>query len=66
MSSYTDSEIIRIRHRLLDYYTSAEADRWLNEPHLMLDGANALDLIEAGQSAKVDMVLDQLDACVYI
>ena len=65
MADYVEAEIVRIRRRLLDIYTSADADRWLNEPQIQLDGANALDLIEAGQSAKVDMLLDQLDIGTY-
>ena len=56
----------RIRARLAEYYTPAEAEAWLRSPHPLLNGAVARDLIAVGDAAAVDRVLNQLDAGVYL
>lgn len=59
-------EIDRIRQRLADWYTPDEVEMWLTSPQPLLDGAVAADLIAAGEVAKVDHLIDQLESGVYL
>lgn len=52
--------------RLSDYYTPDEARLWLHSKHPMLDQKRAIDLVNAGRSEDVLLVIDQLDTDAYV
>jgi uncharacterized protein (DUF2384 family) len=56
----------RIRTRLAEYYKRHEIDIWLRSPQKLLGGKRACDLINAGQAAEVERLLDQLDSGAYL
>lgn len=56
----------RIRARLADWYSPDEVEAWLHAPHVQLGGETAIDLIRAGRSAEVDLVLDRMDGDGYL
>lgn len=55
-----------IRRRLGEWYSPDEVEAWLHAPQLHLDGAVAIELIRAGDTAPVIAILDRLDAGAYL
>ncbi len=51
--------------RLAEFYEPDEIRLWLHTPHQMLDGARAIDLINAGKIEQVLGVIEALDAGAY-
>lgn len=60
------ADAIHILNRLGEYYTLSEALVWLVAPQPLFDGRSALWLIQQNEREKLDEMLDQLDAGVYL
>ena len=60
------SDLRYIVGRLSEYYTPEEIRTWLFALHPQLDGARAIDVINANRSEEVLRILDRLDADVYL
>jgi len=58
--------IVEVEGRWVEYYTSSEAQEWLNASHPVFNGERACDLIASGRTAEVMRTLDSLDACAYV
>lgn len=64
----TQTVIAELRYvvdRLSDFYTPDEIRLWLHTPHQMLNGARAIELINAGRTQDVLAVIEALDAGAY-
>ncbi len=64
----TQTVIAELRYvvdRLSDFYEPDEIRLWLHTPHQMLDGARAIELINAGRTQEVLAVIEALDAGAY-
>lgn len=60
------NEHAEIHERLLEYYTPGEADEWMSSPHPQLEGKTPNSVIESGDAASVDQILDRLDADAHL
>jgi hypothetical protein len=60
------SDLHYIVCRLQEYYTPDEIRTWLYARHPQLEGARAIDLINQNKSEEVLLILDRLDAEVYL
>jgi uncharacterized protein (DUF2384 family) len=61
----TQTVIAELRYvvdRLSELYTSDETRLWLHTAHPMLNGARAIDLINAGRTEEVLAVIESLDS----
>lgn len=63
--SDVQTDFQRIRQRLSTYYKRHEIDIWLRSPHPMLGGQRACDLLNAGNAAEVERVIDALDSGAF-
>ena len=64
----TQTVIAELRYvvdRLSDFYEPDEIRLWLHTPHQMLNGARAIELINAGRTEDVLAVIETLDAGAY-
>ena len=53
-------------NRLKDYYSANEIRTWLYARHPQLDGKRAIDLINAGKTEDVLVVIDRLESGAYL
>jgi uncharacterized protein (DUF2384 family) len=65
MSENIQDDFQRVRGRLATYYKRHEIDVWLRSPHPMLGGRKACDLLNAGNAAEVERVIDMLDSGAF-
>lgn len=66
MSDTIQDDFQRIRERLAVYYKRHEINLWLRSPHPLLNGRRACDLINTGNFAEVERVIDMLDSGAYL
>lgn len=57
---------LRVMAALAEFYTPEEAETWLTNPHPLLGGRTADELIAAGRIEEVLRLLDQLREGVYL
>lgn len=55
-------EMTRLRKRLLEFYTVADANKWLHSPHPQLDGRVPI----LSSHAEVDAILNRLESDAYL
>ena len=59
------SDLRYVVELLSDFYSPEETRLWLYSKHRLLDGARAIDLINAGEADKVLAVIQSLDEGAY-
>lgn len=59
-------DLARLERGLRDYYTEAEAFRFLFAPHALLGGRSAIELIAAGRVTDVNRIIALLDDGAFL
>ncbi len=59
------AELRYVVDRLAEFYSADEARLWLHAPHPMLDGARAIDRINAGRTEDVLAAIESLESGAY-
>src|SRR5579872_717055 len=65
---HTQTVIAELRYvvdRLADFYTPDETRLWLHTPRPMLEGARAIDRINAGRTEDVLAIIESLDNAAF-
>jgi uncharacterized protein (DUF2384 family) len=66
MSARTQEQMIAIRKRLAVFYKRHEIDVWLRSAHPQLNHQRPCDLINDGEGALVEQVLQRLESGAYL